>query len=315
MKKTDIVSKTAREIKSLNIQGASRVALAAADAMRKVALQSKAPRANVLLSELLRARNTLISSRPTEPCMRNAVKFIFHEIDCSDSESLRRSVITNSDEALRHLRSSERLIAEIGSARIRKGMSVFTHCHSSNVLSVLKLARKKRVNFVVHNTETRPLMQGRKTAAELAAAGIRVIHYVDSGARIALKKCDIMLIGADAITSEGKVINKIGSELFCEAAKRLDVPVYVCADSWKFDYDTVFGFDEPVEMRSSDEIWKPHTGRIRIDNHAFEIISPELVVGVITELGIYRPDVLVEIVKERHPWITGRLGRKDKKNS
>jgi translation initiation factor 2B subunit (eIF-2B alpha/beta/delta family) len=173
------------------------------------------------------------------------------------------------------------------------------------VVGILKEAKAQKKSFVVHNTETRPHFQGRKTAMELARDGIKVVHYVDSAARLAMKKADIMLIGCDAFTSEGRVINKIGSELFAEIAHRLQVPVYVCTSTWKFDPKTVFGFEEQIEERARCEVWKDIPKNVRVDNHAFEIVSPELITGMITEMGVYRPEVLVEELRVRAPWIFG----------
>ena len=155
----------------------------------------------------------------------------------------------------------------------------------------------------MHNTETRPLFQGRKTAIELASYKIPVKHYVDSAARMALKKADIMMIGADAITTEGKVINKIGSELIAEAANKIGVPVYICTHSWKFDPETIFGFDEEIEKRAWDEIWPNKPRKVNIDNFAFEKINPALITGIISELGVYRPQNFISEIKNNYKWM------------
>jgi len=182
-------------------------------------------------------------------------------------------------------------------------MVVFTHCHSSTVIEILKQANKQGKRFTVHNTETRPKFQGRLTAQELARLGIPVVHYVDSAARLALKKADIMLIGADAITTEGKVINKIGSELMAEVAEKWDVSLYVCSDSWKFDPKSVFGYEEEIEKRKPTEIWPTAPKGVKIDNFAFEKVNPDLITGIISELGIYKPTIFVEEVKRAYPWM------------
>ena len=170
-------------------------------------------------------------------------------------------------------------------------------------MKIISKAWNNRKHIEVHNTETRPRFQGRKTARELASLGIPVVHYVDSAVRFALKKADIMLIGADAITSEGKVINKVGSELFAETADKYGVPVYVCTNSWKFDPATVFGFEEPIEKRYSKEVWNSPPKNVRIDNFAFEQIGPNLITGIITEIGVYKPQTLVRAMQEKYPWM------------
>ena len=202
-----------------------------------------------------------------------------------------------------HFEEVDKKISEFASRKISNSTIIFTHCHSSSVMKALINAKQDGKRFEVHNTETRPLYQGRITAKELSQQGIPVVHYVDSAARIALKKADIMLLGADAITSEGKVINKIGSELFAEVADRYDIPLYICSDSWKFDPLSIFGFEEEIEKRSSKEIWPTAPKGVAIDNIAFEKIDPDLITGIISELGVYKAEVFVEEIKKVYPWI------------
>jgi ribose 1,5-bisphosphate isomerase len=297
------LKQTIKDIKSLKIQGAEAVSREAVKALKEAIHKSKARTPEAFISEVRKARSQLEETRPTEPYLRNSLKCVFYNARGANLRELKENLFSRIQKTLALMERSRKIITEIGSKKIKNGMVVFTHCHSSTVTSILIEAKKQGKRFSVHNTETRPRFQGRKTAKELANAGIKVRHYVDSAARLALKKADIMLIGADAITSEGKVINKIGSELFAEVAGRYDTPVYVCANSWKFDPETVFGFTEEIEERKSSEVWKNPPKNVVIDNHAFEIIGPGAISGVITELGVYEPHILVEEIKREYPWM------------
>jgi ribose 1,5-bisphosphate isomerase len=293
-----------RDIKSLKIQGAENVAKESVKSLLYVLSDCKDQQKEIILKRLNKSKETLSLTRPTEPCMRNALNFVFSGIgQCQDSRSLIAYVEMRIKEVQEFFAKSEEKITGYGVQKIREGMTIYTHCHSSTVTKTIIKSWKQGKHIEVHNTETRPRMQGRITSAELAREGIPVTHYVDAAARFALKKADIMLIGADAITSEGKVINKVGSELFAEVAKRYDVPVYVLTNSWKFDPATVFGFEEPIEKRYYAEVWdKPPRG-VKIDNFAFEQVDPELITGVVTELGIYKPQTLADVVKKSYKWM------------
>jgi len=181
-------------------------------------------------------------------------------------------------------------------------MVVFTHCHSSTVMAILKEAKANGRKFQVCNTEARPLMQGRITAKELARMKIPVRHFVDSAARIALKKSDLILFGFDAVTTT-KIYNKIGSELFAVIADKYDIPLYVCGDAWKFDPEETYGRDERIECRSPKEIWPGAPRGIKIENPCFERINPDLVTAIISELGVYTHENFVEEVKKAYPWL------------
>ncbi len=295
--------KIVSDIKSLKIQGAEAVAKAAANAILLTVKKSKSKTSVKFIQELEKAKEILIATRPTEPAMRNGLNYITNHLSSNDVEEIKKEVIKRINFVLEHFEKAQSIVEEITSQKIKKGMVVYTHCHSSTVVRSLIKAKSKGIKFKVNNTETRPLFQGRTTAKDLAKAGIPVTFFIDSAARLALKKADIALIGADAITADGKVINKIGSELIAEVANKYDVPVYVCTDSWKFDPLTIFGKDVKIEERNPNEVWKNPPKNVKVANFAFEKIDPELITGVITELGIYRPSVLLEEIKSAYPWM------------
>ena len=285
-------------IKALKIQGASNIAKGAAKALDIIASDYKDRNKPDLIHVLNEAKKILVKTRPTEPAMRNVLNYILFDIEIE--KDVVDAVKQRVKKANEHFDESSEKIALIGEKKILNKGIVFTHCHSSTVVAVLKKAKEKGKNFVVHNTETRPLFQGRITARELSRVGIPVVHYIDSAARLALKKADLMLLGADAITSEGKVINKIGSELFAEVADRYGVPVYICTDSWKFDPRSIFGYEEEIEQRTGEEIWPVAPKGVKIDNHAFEKIDPDLVSGIVSELGVLRHDQFIREVEKTY---------------
>ncbi|MBW2999067.1 hypothetical protein KY339_00200 [Candidatus Woesearchaeota archaeon] len=289
--------KIVRDIKTLKIQGAENIARQAVLAIKDVLGKNKKHTAAELEKKLKACRKILEDARPTEPCMRNALKYIFSGSMTKDELDKRIKLVT------KHFDASLKKIASIGARKIKNGMVVYTHCHSSTVTAILKEAKAQGKRFEVHNTETRPKYQGRITAAELAKEGIPVTHYVDSAAKIALEKADIMMIGADAITSVGQVINKIGSELISEAAKDHSVLIYVCADSWKLDPKTIYGFEEVIEERAKEEVWPKAPKKVKISNPAFETVRPDIITALISELGVYKPEIFVEEVKKEYHWM------------
>ena len=299
----DYFTTTLEKIRSLEIQGAANIAREGAKAFVLKVSESKYKDRKSLMKGMDTIKKKVFATRPTEPFMRNLINYIIYSVIDRDFKYIIPSLNTSLDKALKLVAKFERDLVEIGAKKIRKGYVVYTHCHSSTVVNILKKAKDEGINFEVHNTETRPLYQGRKTSKELADYGIPVRHYVDSAARLALKKADIMLIGADAITAEGKIINKIGSELIAEAANRFNVPIYVCTHAWKFDPKTILGFEEVIEKRLAKEVWPDKPKNVDIDNFAFEQVDPVLVTGIISEMGIYNPQNFIGEVKRRYSWM------------
>jgi len=171
------------------------------------------------------------------------------------------------------------------------------------VEAICQKAKEQGKKFTVYNTETRPRYQGRITAENIAKMGIPVVHFVDSAGRTFLKKADLFLFGCDAITAEGKIYNKIGTENFAEFANENRIPTYSVTNSWKFDPLTSFGTEEKIEQRDPKEVWENPPAGVTIMNPAFEIISPDIITGIITELGIFKPETLIIEVQKAYPWM------------
>ena len=284
------IERTYNAIKSLKIQGAEAVSTAGILAIEYLIKKSKAKSKHRLRFEVEKAKTKLVEARDTEPQLENYLNYIITkliETQEDDLQKIKKELLKEIKEVLKYKQAALREIIENGRKVIKSGMIVYIHCRSSTVTSILKEAKKKKKKFIVHNTETRPKYQGRKTAKELAKAKIPVVHFVDSGARIALKNADIMLIGADAIT-HNRVYNKIGSEMIALVAKNLHVPVYVCASLWKFN-----PHKETIEERPTSEVWEKPPKGVKISNFAFEKISFKYIKGIICEDGILKPKAYV----------------------
>jgi ribose 1,5-bisphosphate isomerase len=270
------VEETVRKIEDIEIQGATNVAEAGVRLLKEVDEEG---------GDVDGVAERLKNARPTEPFLFNCIRVaretggydrILEQIDMGDE------------------------IDENGAPLVEEGDVVYTHCHSSSVTSVLDTVAADR-GFRARVTETRPLYQGRETARELAETGIPVRFYVDSGGRIALREADVMMIGADAVLDNGKVINKIGSEMFAEVAQGYDVPVYVVTNSWKYDPLSSFGYETEIERRAADEVWDNPPEDVDVVNYAFERIAPEKVDGIISELGVHAPDKFPDAVADAYP--------------
>jgi len=297
-------AKVVSDIKNLKIQGAEHIARSGANSLHHIMKASSANSAPSLMSELRAAEKKLIQARPTEPCLRNALSYVLNNTDKGDIVRLIRSVDENIKNVNSYFKSSDLAIAEIGFNKVKHCNVVFTHCHSTTVMTILAKVKFSRHKFEVHNTETRPKLQGRLTAKELSALGIKVYHFVDSAARLALKNSDIFLFGADAIQSDGTIINKIGTELMLEVAHRYDIPSYCCTVAWKYSPRTKTGEDEPIENRSPKEVWVRPPKNVTIMNPAFEKVDPRLVTGVISELGVFRPQTFVDEARRAYQWLS-----------
>ncbi len=304
------IVKIIRDIKSLKIQGARNVAKAAIKALVLSGNKSKAKTAQLFNKELLNVANEISECRPTEPMMRNliddACRFVLHQIRLKNAKSvndLKKLLSVHEEDILLKMENDAKKLALYGARLIPNDSVVLTHCHSSTTTRVIIEAKKLRKNFSVICFETRPLYQGRTTASELASAGIDVTLMVDGAMELAMRKADIVIVGADSITSRGDLINKIGTSTLAHIAKLNDVSFYSAAELYKYSVMTMFGTREKIEERDWKEVWDKVPKKVKIKNPAFEAVAAKYINGYITEAGVIPPQSLFSVA-------TGKLGIK-----
>ncbi|MDR0372799.1 MAG: S-methyl-5-thioribose-1-phosphate isomerase [Nitrososphaerota archaeon] len=303
---SDIIQYTAEKIRTLQIQGARNVAIATVEALQTHATQTKAEDKAQFLAELKEAQSIFAASRETEPLMRNALHGIISQAQNAHNQNingLREIVITNAGRFLKDLEISRERTAEIGAKRIHDDAVVFTHCHSSTVTRLLAKAKEQDKNFRVICTETRPAFQGRITAKELVGLGIDTTFIVDSSARTFIENADLVVVGADAITSEGNAVNKIGTAVIAVLAHEARKPFYVVSELLKFDPETLSGEYEKIEQRNPSEVWSEAPPKLTVRNPAFDVTQNRYIHGLICEEGIIAPQTIVEVVRRRYPWV------------
>lgn len=302
------VEKIIKDIKSIKIQGARNIAKAAIKALLFQVKNSKAKTLHALYSELLTVSNQLANARPTEPMTRNMIKdacnFAFLEIRSQNVTSvpeLKKKFLQHVGQFLPKMESNAENLWRCGSKLIQNGHVVMTHCHSSTVTGILKMARRSGKDFEVISCETRPRFQGRITAVELAKSGIKTTMIVDSAMNSFMKRVDLCIVGADAVTSTGDLINKIGTSTLAHISRLHDVSFYSAAELYKFDPLTLYGSREKIEERNSKEVWEkpPKLKNLTIRNPAFDATAARYINAYITEEGLVSPQGFLSLVNKK----------------
>ena len=114
-----------------------------------------------------------------------------------------------------------------------------------------------------------------------------------------------MIVGSDrTLGRTGEVANKIGTYTKAVLAQRHGMPFYVAIPLSTIDWNLRRGEDIPIEERDGAEVlgaWgrRPQAGRreyVRVANPTsaaynpgFDVTPPELITGIITPVGIFRP--------------------------
>jgi len=306
-----LVSDTAEKIKKMEIRGAGRIARAAVAALRAHSEMVSSTDLAAYREEMATAANLLITTRPTAVSLPNAVHLVMRSLSqdtlsvSSAKEAFSRacqSFIHSSEKAVQH-------IGEVGARHIRDGDVVLTHCNSEAALECLLEAHRKGVSFSVYATEVRPGNQGLLTIGTLNRAGIPTTYIVDSAVRYFMKEVDRVIVGADAVSVIGAVVNKIGTSQIALAAHEARTSFLVAAETYKFAPRTILGEYIEIEERDSSEVLPvalaetlPH---ITVRNPVFDVTPPEYVDLILTEEGAIPPQMAYIIIRDYLGWEIG----------
>jgi methylthioribose-1-phosphate isomerase len=181
-------------------------------------------------------------------------------------------------------------------------INVMTHCNAGAIatggygtaLGVVRSLWNSGKLTTVFADETRPWLQGaRLTAWELQKEGIPVSLNADSAAAYLLRSKNIkwIIVGADRITANGDVANKIGTYGLAVLAQFHKVKFMVVAPSSTIDMALSSGTDIPIEERAAGELthWQgiPTTPEgVRVCNPVFDVTDASLVDVIVTEKGV-----------------------------
>ena len=292
----------ASSIRTMVVRGAPAIGVAAAMGLALAALRSKATRLPDLLRDLEASASLLRATRPTAVNLFWGIDRVLARARGAASVGEARDLVAAEAKAMEDEDVEvNRKLGKAGADLIRDGDTVLTQCNAGSLatvgygtaLGVVRAAVEQGKFVKVLVPETRPALQGaRLTAFELARDKIPCTLISDTavGHMISLGRVDRVIVGADRITGDGYVFNKIGTYQEAVLAKRHGVPFHPAAPRSTFDvmrtHDKV-----TIEERGAEEVVEIRGKRIApkgvpVANPAFDMTPPELVTSMITERGL-----------------------------
>jgi S-methyl-5-thioribose-1-phosphate isomerase len=295
--------KTTAAIKDMVVRGAPAIGATAAFGMSQAADEYSGKDITCFFKHMALAEELMKSSRPTAYDLFYAVDYIQKKIKNSSSiQEARRTASKESQNYAKQSMETCRKIGLAGQKLIKNGCSILTHCNAGalgcvdygTAIAPITFAHNKGKKIHVFVDETRPRLQGAKlTAWELYQEDIPHSIIVDNAAGYYMMKgeVDLVIVGADRITKNGDVFNKIGTYEKAVLAKENKIPFYVAAPSSTFDLKMKKGDLKVIEEREEDEVLcidgvsiAPKGSKAR--NPSFDMTPAKYITGVITEKGI-----------------------------
>ncbi len=311
------VDQCVEAIKYLRVRGAPAIGICAAYAISLAANQLTDKNYDTFKKSMDKSCQILYQSRPTAVNLGWAIKRMQSVYYSNCHLPLVKIISLLKSEAIKiHLEDKEAChqIGYNGLAIVPNPANILTHCNTGSLatggwgtaLGVIYAARQQNYNIHVYVDETRPVGQGaRLTFWELMHNDVPCTLITDSAAGSLMKdeKIDLVLFGADRITKNGDVANKIGSYSLAVLARFHGIPCYAVAPCSTFDLSLKSGDEIEIELRNSQEIL--HIYRYNdnlldiadVYNPAFDITPSDLLSGIITEKGIINKPIKKQISK------------------
>jgi methylthioribose-1-phosphate isomerase len=298
-------NQVADAIRTLVVRGAPAIGVSGAFGLALAALQSNAIEKDGLINYLEDAKKVLFETRPTAINLAWGLEKIMEVAKNAENvDEIRKSVVEAAKQMAEDDVRINKEIGKNGAILFQDSDTIMTHCNAGalatvgygTALGVIRATKDNGKNIKVIATETRPIQQGsRLTAFELKHDGIDVSLIPDTavGYTMANGLVNGVVVGADRILQTGHVFNKIGTYQVATMAKQHNIPFYVAAPLSTFDLDSK-PEDVIIEQRKASEVTgigdkKTAPDGIDVINPAFDMTPPELISGIITEIGIAKP--------------------------
>ncbi len=325
---------TARAITDMIVRGAGAIGATAAYGLAQGVRAFRGGDLQKFSAHVESVYQTLAAARPTAVDPLNAMNDVRREMARGETVAEQQALALAAAEEFAN--EDARHCAEIGqhgAKLIRNGMKVLTHCNAGwlafvdvgSATAPLYAAQAQGKKFHVFCDETRPRSQGATlTAWELAQQKISHQIIADNAAGHLMQRgeIDLVIVGSDrTLGRTGEVANKIGTYTKAVLAARHKIPFYVAIPLSTIDWNLKRGFDIPIEERHESEVlgaWgvidhsklkiknsKPNQrAYVRVANPTsgarnpgFDVTPAELITGIITPVGIFKPK---ELWKQRH---------------
>jgi translation initiation factor eIF-2B subunit alpha/methylthioribose-1-phosphate isomerase len=272
-------------IKEMVVRGAPAIGVAAAYGM---VLGANKPKESAV---------ALTNTRPTAVDLFHATDFMLKNIEAGDNP------LDTANRYADRLIEQCHQIGEVGAKLIKNGSRVLTHCNAGalamvdwgSALAPFRIAKHQGKNFMVWVSETRPRLQGSLTSWELYQERIDHKVVVDSASGYLMRKglVDFVIVGADRVTKNGDVANKIGTYEKAVLARENKIPFYVALPSTTIDKQVKRGTEIQIELRSEEEILtmggrRIMPQRVHALNPAFDVTPAKFITGYITDKGILK---------------------------
>ncbi|KAG6254015.1 hypothetical protein E4U23_006907 [Claviceps purpurea] len=214
------------------------------------------------------------------------------EGDSGNFEAVRQHLLRNGRLFAQRAIAARNGVAESGWRFVKEGKCVLTHGASRCVTGLLARAAenlKGKFRVVYVRSESRG-EESDDVVRQLRGMGIPVAEIPEAAVAHVmglLRQVNMVIVGAEAVTSNGGIISRIGTFQLAQLASKVKIPFYVAAETHKFARKFPWdqrdlGFEQRMLDFSTDTESKQ-------PQDAVDYTPPALISNLITENGVHLP--------------------------
>jgi len=309
----------ARGIKELWVRGAPAIGVSAAMGLALGARQISADTFDAFWPKFEEICSVMAATRPTAVNLFWAIeriKKILQNNKDKSLDALREMLVQESQRMLEEDIETNKRIGSYGAAFVADDDKIITHCNAGAIATagygtaegVMRAAVETGKKIHVYVDETRPVLQGaRLTAWELMQEKIPCTLITDNMAGYFMFQdmIDLAIVGADRITRNGDVANKIGTYSLAVLCKEHGIPFYVAAPLSTIDFTMEMGSLIPIEERDPREVThifgkvQIAPDNVNVANPAFDVTPARYITAIITEKGAFHPKDIRKLIDSK----------------
>lgn len=279
------ISDKIKQIKFDHLNGSSQIARDALNLLKLFVNTSKSTTCSKFKEDFKEIGMCLLNARPNMAPVQNLVAQIVYEVNSRkeiDLGSLKNFTTSLLSMLIKQSEISIQETAKQATVIIPDSGCLATCSYSSTVCESLRKAKKQGKHFevVVAESKVGTTSYGILLAHSLEKLNIAVKVFRDTQILKYVQDVKCVLVGVDSLLYDGSIINGFPTGELAFAAKKSNVPFYCVCETTKANILSYLG--KKIKLVKG-----------------FDIVSSNLVKGIITENGVLNSDKLADVMKEK----------------
>lgn len=208
-------------------------------------------------------------------------------------ENIKQKILETGKELIKNFENASSRIFKFSQQIIKNNNKILIKGYSHLVKQILLNAHSQGLKLTIYILETRPECEGYQMYKELSSQNMHCVLLIDSAMGFIMENVDFVLTGAELVTENGGIVNRIGTYSLALCASCLEKPFYVVAENYKFSRIFPLGQgDLSQDVRESDRFIMCNSDGIeglRFVSPKCDFTPPSFISFIVSDGRIFKP--------------------------